>query len=111
MSAPDWKPAGGDGSTVCHYSDLTAGTVIKISPSGKTVWMREDIATLDNWKPEIVPGGFAGHCVNNAEQRYTYQPNPDGRIHRASLRKDGRFRTTNGEPVIPGRHHFHDYNF
>ena len=111
MSATEWKPTVGDGATVCHYSDRTACTVIRISPSGKTVWMREDIATLDGWKPEIVPGGFAGHCVNNAEQRYTYQPNPDGRVHRASLRKGGRIRTTNGEPVIPGRHHFHDYNF
>lgn len=111
MSATQWKPAVGDGATICHYSDRIACTVVRISASGKTLWMREDSSTLDNWKPEIVPGGFAGHCVNNAEQRYIYQPNPDGRVHRASLRKDGKFRTTNGEPVIPGRHHFHDYNF
>jgi hypothetical protein len=32
-------------------------------------------------------------------------------IHRASRRKDGKLRTTNGEPVIPGRRQFHDYNF
>ncbi len=56
-------------------------------------------------------GGFAAHCVNNASQRYAYQPNPDGHVHRASLRKDGRYRTTNRERVIPGRHQFHDYNF
>ena len=49
--------------------------------------------------------------MNNAEQRYVYQANSQGVIHRASLRKDGKFRATNGEPVIPGRHHFHDYNF
>jgi hypothetical protein len=49
--------------------------------------------------------------VNNTEQRYAYQPNPQGVIHRASLRWDGKFRTTNGEPVIPGRRQFHDYNF
>lgn len=111
MSAPEWKPTVGGGANVCHYSDRTACTVIRVSPSGKTLWMQEDIATLDDWKPEIVPGGFAGHCVNNAEQRYAYQPNPQGVIHRASRRKDDRIRTTNGESVIPGRHHFHDYNF
>mgnify|MGYP000952043736 FL=1 len=111
MSAPDWKPVVGDGATIRHYSDRTACTVIRISPSGKTIWTREAIATLDDWKPEIVPGGFAGHCVNNAEQTYQYSPNPDGAVHRASRRKDGWFRTTNGEPVILGRHHFHDYNF
>jgi hypothetical protein len=111
MSAPDWTPKVNNGATVCHHSDRTACTIIKISPSGKTIWMREDTATLDDWKPEIIPGGFAGHCVNNNEQTYKYSPDPDGPVHRASLRKDGRYRTTNGERVIPGRHHFHDYNF
>ena len=111
MSAHDWNPIVGDGATVCHHSDRTACTVIRISPSGKTVWMQEDTATLDDWKPKFIPGGFAGHCVNNTEQRYIYQSNLHGVIHRASRRKEGWFRTTNGEPVIPGRRHFHDYNF
>jgi hypothetical protein len=60
MSAPDWNPTVGDGATVCHYSDRTACTVIRISASGKTVWMQEDTAVLDDWKPEFIPGGFAG---------------------------------------------------
>ena len=111
MSAPDWTPTVGGGASVCHYSDRTACTVIRISPSGKTIWMQEDTAVLDGWKPEFVAGGFGGHCVNNTEQRYVYQPNPQGAIHRASVRKDGKLRTTNGERVVSGRHHFHDYNF
>jgi hypothetical protein len=49
--------------------------------------------------------------VNNASQRYIYQPDPGGAMHSARLRKDGRYRTPGGERVIPGRHHFHDYNF
>ena len=56
----------------------------RLSHSGKTIWMQEDTATLDDWKPEFIPGGFAGHCVNNAEQRYAYQPNPDGVLQSAS---------------------------
>ena len=111
MSAPDWTPTVGGGATVCHYSDRTACTIIRITPTGKTIWMQEDTAVLDGWKPEFVSGGFSGHCVNNAEQTYQYSPNPVGPVHRASLRKDGWFRTTNREPVIPGRRHFHDYNF
>ncbi|MCP5535405.1 MAG: hypothetical protein H7A51_04125 [Akkermansiaceae bacterium] len=107
----DWTPKVGDGATVCRYSDRTACTIIKVSASGKTIHLQEDVATLDDWKPEIVQGGFAGHCVNNTSQRYTYHPNPEGAVYRASLRKDGRYRTTNNERVIPGRHHFHDYNF
>ncbi|MEY4244532.1 MAG: hypothetical protein RLZZ245_2117 [Verrucomicrobiota bacterium] len=69
MSTPDWTPAVGDGATVCHYSDRSACIVIRVSPSGKTVWMQEDTAVLDDWKPEFILGGFAGHRVNNAEQR------------------------------------------
>ena len=91
--------------------DSNEHTVVRVSPSGKTIWIQEDTAVLDGWKAEFVAGGFAGHCSNNNEQTYKYSPNPDGHVHRASRRKDGWFRTTNGEPVIPGRHQFHDYNF
>jgi hypothetical protein len=107
----EWTPTVGDGATICHFSDRTACTVARVSTSGKTLYLQPDIATLDGWKPEILPGGFAGHCVNNHEQRYTYQLDPGAPLHRASLRKDGRYRTTRGEPVVPGRHQFHDYNF
>jgi hypothetical protein len=111
MNQPEWIPQPGDGATICHYSDRTACTVVGVSASGKTVHLQEDIATLDDWKPEITPGGFSGHCVNNDSQRYVYQPNPAGIAHRARLRKDGRYCTTHNEQVIPGRHQFHDYNF
>lgn len=106
-----WTPQIDDGATVCHFSDRTACTVINVSASGKTIWIQEDRATLNDWKPEMVPGGFAAHCTNNTSQRYAYERNPEGRIHRASRRNDGAFRTTNLERVIPGRHQFHDYNF
>jgi len=105
------KPQVGDGATVIHYTDATACTVIRISPSGKTIWIQEDTATLDNWKPEIIPGGFSGHCVNNYDQKYTYQRNYNGQIHRCSFRKNGQLRTTNNERITEGRYHFHDYNF
>jgi hypothetical protein len=111
MKDPTWNPKPGDGVTICHFSDRTACTVVRVGASGKTIWLQEDTATLDGWKPEILPGGFSGHCTNNAEQRYAYQPNPNGAIHRASLRKDGTWRTTNRERVSPGRSQFHDYNF
>jgi hypothetical protein len=111
MNEPIWSPAVGHGATICHFSDRTACTVVRVSPSGKTIWIQVDMATLDHWKPEIIPGGFAGHCVNNHEQTYTYQPNTSGQVYRVSRRKDGKFRTTSGERVIPGRHQFHDYNF
>jgi len=69
MSAPDWKPTVGGGATVCHYSDRTACTVTRVSSSGKTVWMQEDIAVHDNWKPEFVAGGFAGRRLDASVSR------------------------------------------
>ena len=26
----------------------------------------------EDWKPEIIPGGYAGHCTNQYEQKWTY---------------------------------------
>jgi len=109
MSTPTFKP--GDGATICHHTDRTACTVVAVSPSSKTLTLRTDTAVLDGWKPEIVPGGFAGHCVNNDTQRYRYAPDPNGAVHTARLRKDGSYRTSGGERVIAGRSHFRDYNF
>ena len=104
-------PAVGQGATICHYSDRTACTIIAVSASGKTISLQADHAKLDDWKPEMIPGGFAAHCVNNDTQRDRYRPNPEAPILKARLRKDGTYRTTMDEPVIEGRHQFHDYNF
>ena len=100
-----------DGATVCGYSDRTACTVIRVSPSGKTVWLQEDNANLKpEWKPEIIPGGFSGHCTNNTTQKYDYTPNPNGCVYRAFLNKKGKLRVGTST-VIEGRHKFYDYNF
>jgi hypothetical protein len=104
-------PAVGQGATICHYSDRTACTIIAVSASGKTISLQPDHAELDNWKPKMVPGGFAAHCTNQSEQKYKYRPNPEAPIWKARLRKDGLYRTTNNERVTQGRHQFHDYNF
>ena len=37
MNPPDWTPAVGGGATVCHYSNRTACSVVRISQSGKTL--------------------------------------------------------------------------
>jgi hypothetical protein len=103
----------GDGMTICAYRDRHAGTVIKVTP--KRIFIQLDKAELDkSWKPEIVPGGFSGHCINNDTQVYNYSPNPDGPVYQASLCIDGRIRTsvrTGRMLVINGRHQHYDYNF
>jgi hypothetical protein len=101
----------GDGVTVNLWSDAHAATVIKKTKT--TVTVQYDKATLDpNWKPEWIPGGFAGHCVNQDEQTYTYERNPNGRIETyhwsnkyCSYGQPGNLRLTKG------RREFYDYNF
>jgi hypothetical protein len=108
----------GMGATVFGYSDSSAYTVIKISKSGKKVFLQKDKSTLDpNFKPNIIPGGFAGHCTNNYAQEYTYESDSNGHIIEVSLRKNGKW-VVKGEPTKGSkgikfgvRREFFDYNF
>lgn len=102
----------GDGATVCLFSDRNAGTIVKVTKASITI--QYDKATLDpNFKPEVIPGGFAGHCVNQEDQTYTYERNPEGR--KEVFRWSNKYNHYQGKDgsiiVIKGRHEFYDYNF
>lgn len=116
-------PKVGDGMTVVIYTDAVACTVEKVSASGRTIWLREDKATLlngpDSGEPDALtftPGGFVGHT--SGRQRYAYAPDPDGKVWKATWReKRGRYVIV-GQPsrspglsVREGRSHHYDYNF
>lgn len=103
----------GDGVTMCLYSDQHACTVI--AKTAKTITIQRDKATLDtNFKPEFIVGGFAAHCTNQEDQKWTYERDLNGEITRCYWsEKLGRY-TTGGDQSIrisPGRHEFYDYNF
>ena len=103
----------GDGATVFGYSDCRACTVIASSP--KSVTVRRDTATRLT-KPEFIVGGFAGHCTNNNEIEYSYEPNPNGSVSTFTLRKNGRwvekgYPMNNRGGIGVGRREFYDYNF
>lgn len=110
-------PAVNDGVTLCGWSDSHAYTVVSVAKNGKSFEMTQDTATLkDGWKPEFVPGGFAGHCTNQNSQEYDYKSNPEGSRIKVTLRKDNTWRvqgeSKNGRRVLIGiRSKFHDYNF
>lgn len=102
----------GDGITLRVYTDCHAFTVI--SRTEKTLTIQQDTATLKNdWKPEIIPGGFAGYCVNQEEQEYDYTPNPNGQI--ITLRWSNKYNRWNAPKgygsAYLGRHEYYDYNF
>lgn len=114
----------GDGVTVSVWSDADAYTIVRATRT--RIVAREDNATLDpSFRPEIIPGGFVGHCTNQHEQTYTYAANPEGRLVTLTLRRwrdeEGNERRmwkaagssirARGGSVSPGRHKFHDYNF
>lgn len=100
----------GDGITISLYSDAHAYTIIK--RTAKTITIQRDKATLkEEFKPEIIPGGFSGYCTNNYEQDYDYERNENGgtRVLHWS-EKEGNW-ITKGGSVRLGRHEFYDYNF
>ena len=108
------------GDHVCWHlwSDSNPMSVIKVSPNGRRVWVREDNAKLVN--PEDLKfhvGGFAGHCSNQSAQKYEFSANPDGRVLIFSLRLwRGRYVWALSEPsgrmeLSKGWGKFYDYNF
>lgn len=101
----------GMGATICYWTDREAGTIVRVTP--KTITIQRDKATLSpEFKPEFIPGGFAGTVINQDEQEYTYEPDPNGR--KMTFRWSEKHQTY-GQPgnlrAIRGRHEFYDYNF
>ena len=103
----------GDGATQRIGSDAHAYTVIKVSPSGKTITLQRDKVTLDpGFKPDFHPGGFVGHVANQHDQRWTYEADPDGGVTTARLTPRGWKTPGSSRPDIrPGRREYYDWNF
>lgn len=100
------------------WSDVHPYEIVKVI-SDKTIEIRAMNATLDpNWKPEIVPGGFAGHCTNQSEQRWVYESNPDAPVIRmrackpTSANRGYVWKSAYGHHCLSDKpRKFHDYNF
>lgn len=93
-------PAVGMGATILMYSDRHAATVVEIL-SPKRIMIQEDkaIRTDENGMSD--------------SQSYRYEPNPKGRFHPVSLRKDGRWKGIGSNAVVRlgVRDSYHDYSF
>jgi hypothetical protein len=94
------------------YSDVDPYEIVRVV-SDITIEVREMKAVRDeSVKMEFVAGGFAGHCVNQREQKWNISSDESAPVFRLRLGKGGwkdkhgrKFALSN-EPVK-----FYDYNF
>lgn len=93
------------------YSDIYPFEIIRRTK--KTIVIREMRAELDpNYKPIFVQGGFAGHCINQDEQKWIITPNKKAPEYRAYRRKDGNYYVNGSKFVeVDNPVKFYDYNF
>lgn len=102
-----------------NYANLTLHTdafpfeVIR-TVSAKTLDIRAMAYELDpTWKPEITPGGFAGHCSNQHSQRWIITSDVTKPTTRIRRHGNGRWFDSHGNRYVladaPRR--YHDYNF
>lgn len=102
MSTPV-VPVVGMGATIQYWSDSHPGTVIAVSPSGAKVTVQEDKATRTD------TNGMSDM------QSYTYEPDPNGKIHvfhrRTAGREAGHYANRGSRLSLGKRHKHHDYSF
>lgn len=98
-------PEVGTGATLIMWTDRQAGTIIWVSPNGKTVKWQRDTATRAD-----------GNGMSDA-QSYEFTPNPDGKIETFTLRNNGKWKRK-GDPMkgsetllIGIRMEYYDYSF
>jgi hypothetical protein len=93
------------------YSDVEPYEVI--SSTAKTISIRAMGSKLaEGQKPEIIPGGFVGHCTNQRELKWDIWPDPKAPVIKAYLRKDGNYYSKYGKHRLsdePAK--FYDFNF
>ena len=94
------------------YSDITPFEIVR-RISDKTIEIRCMSTEVDpSWKPEFIPGGFAGHCVNQHRQVWIFSSDENAPVIRARRRKDGSFQSIYGRHIIQDKPvKFRDYNF
>jgi len=95
------------------YSDINPFEIIKVI-SEKTIEIRSMDAERDlTWKPEIIHGGFSGHCVNQNEQRWDISSNVQNPIIRIRFSKNNGWKDKYGRKFMLSDkpHKFYDYNF
>lgn len=100
-NATSVKPEIGMAATICHWTDRTPATVVKVSHKGRKIVLQEDKAIRTD-KDGI-----------SDQQSYLYEIDPNGQLYYATLRKDGSYRLIGGkqQAALGSRRKYHDYSF
>lgn len=103
----------GDHITMLVGTDAYSYTVLGFNKRFVTIQKDYQEIDIKNWKPEIIPGGFCGHCTNNYSQKWIVESNPNGVIDKFSVSGDGFVRSIGSRRnnIILGAFPFRDYNF
>lgn len=106
----------GEYVTETGYSETYAWQVV--SKTAKTMTIRPVRVSSDpEWKPEIIAGGFAGHCTNQSEQTWMFDGFEDFtavvRLKKSRYYgSDKLWGSAQGSEFIAnGARRKHDYNF
>ena len=95
------------------YSQTYPYVLVRKTESGKTAYLKP-VKTIGDpeWKPNILPGGFCGHCDNQHAQTWLYDGIEDREImvrkskNGTWVRMGERFTEDFNGPT-----YFYDYNF
>jgi hypothetical protein len=105
----------GEYLTETLYSDTSAWKVI--GRTATTLTLQEvEVAQDPEWTPNIIPGGFAGHCTNQNEQTWLYaglSPNTcTVRLVKSKYHGSDKLWGSKGRTFIAnGARRKYDYNF
>lgn len=103
----------GQGATRILYTDREPFEVVEIRTPNKIMVRAMNAELSPDWKPDIVPGGFSGVCLNQLEQVGQWKLTPDPTAPLIALRrhKDGRWYEGTLRYSIGVARKFYDYNF
>lgn len=95
--------------TESGYSQSYPWVVVKETATTKTL-AKVNVARDPEWKPEIVAGGFVGHCTNQSKQTWLFES--INRDHTRVIRKTKKGWSHKGVKFHEDQAvEFYDYNF
>ena len=93
------KPEVGMGVTLLRWTDRRAGTITRVSESGKSFWFKQDIATRTD------ANGMS------ESQDYRYEADPSAREQMARQKKSGAWQSEGTQLALGYRDEYYDYTF